>query len=88
MLFTDNSSKQKLFILNNDGTLDKEITCSPYDPRDVTLIDDSTVAVSTSGGICVINIDTKRTKRVIKTTGVCHVISLSNVPSLFRITRV
>jgi hypothetical protein len=30
MLFTDTTYKQKLFILNNDGTLDKEITCSPY----------------------------------------------------------
>ena len=71
MLFTDNSHK-KLFILNNDGTLDKEITCSPYDPRDVTLIDDSTVAVSTSGDVRIINIDTKCTERVIKTTGSCY----------------
>jgi outer membrane protein assembly factor BamB len=71
MLFTDKSSK-KLVILNNDGTLDKEIACSPYYPRDVTLIDDSTVAVSTSGDVRIINIDTKRTERVIKTTGVCH----------------
>jgi hypothetical protein len=30
MLLTDKSSKQNLVILNNDGTLDKEITCSPY----------------------------------------------------------
>jgi hypothetical protein len=71
MLFTDSSHK-KLFILNNDGTLDKEITCSPYDPRDVTLIDDSTVAVSTSGDVRIINIDTKCTERVIKTTGSCY----------------
>jgi hypothetical protein len=72
MLFTDNSSKQKLVILNNDGSLDKEITCSPYYPHDVTLIDDSTVAVSTSGDIHIINIDTKRTERFIKTTGRCY----------------
>ena len=71
MLFTD-SGKQKLAILNNDGTLDKEITCSPYYSRDLTLIDDSTVAVSTSGDIRIINIDTKRTERVIKTTGRCY----------------
>ena len=71
MLFTD-SIKQKLAILNNDGTLDKEITCSPYYPRDVTLIDESTVAVSTSGGIRIINIDTKRPERVIKPTVVCY----------------
>ena len=72
MLFTDNSSKQKLVILNNDGTLDKKITCSPYFSRDVTLIDDSTVAVSTAGDIRIINIDSKRTERVIKTTGRCY----------------
>jgi hypothetical protein len=71
MLFPDNSYKN-LFILNNDGTLDKEITCSPYDPRDVTLIDDSTVAVSTSGDVRIINIDTKCTERVIKTTSSCY----------------
>ena len=71
MLFTDNN-EQKLVILNNDGTLDKEITCSPYYPLDVTLIDDSTVAVSTSSGIRIINIDTKRTERVIKTTNNCY----------------
>ena len=71
MLFTD-SNEQKLAILNNDGTLDKEITCSPYYSRDVTLIDDSTVAVSTSSDIRIINIDTKQTERVIKTTGRCY----------------
>ena len=49
MIFTDTSLKNKRVILNNDGTLNKEITCSPYYPRDVTfLIDVSTVAVSTS----------------------------------------
>ena len=63
---------QNLVILNNDGTLDKEITCSPHLSRDVTLIDDSTVAVSTSGNVRIINIDTKCTKRVIKTTGGCY----------------
>ena len=71
MLFTDNN-KQKLAILNNDGTLDKEITCSPHHPRDVTLIDYSTVAVSTSKDIRIINIDTKQTERVIKTTDRCY----------------
>jgi hypothetical protein len=71
MLFTDNN-KQKLAILNNDGTLDKEITCSPHHPRDVTLIDYSTVAVSTGKDIRIINIDTKQTERVIKATGRCY----------------
>jgi hypothetical protein len=72
MLFTDNSYKHNIAILNNDGTFDKKITCSPYYTRDVTLIDDSTVAVSTSNDVRIINIDTKRTERVIKTTGGCY----------------
>jgi outer membrane protein assembly factor BamB len=71
MLFTV-SNNQNLVILNKDGTFDKEITCSPYNSRDVTLIDDSTVAVSTSGDIRIINIDTKRTESVIKTTDRCY----------------
>jgi hypothetical protein len=50
MLLTDSNSK-RLVILNNDGTLDKEITCSPYYPLDVTLIDDSTVANTSSTSI-------------------------------------
>jgi WD40 repeat protein len=72
MLFTDSSYNKKLVILNNDGTLDKKITCSPHHPRDVTFIDDSTVAVSTSNDIRIINIDTKQTKRVIKATDRCY----------------
>jgi hypothetical protein len=77
MVLADRNSK-KLVILNNDGTLDKQITCSPYDPHDVTLIDDSTVAVSTSNDIRIINIDTKRTERVINTTGMCYGIEYHN----------
>ena len=71
MVLADRSSK-KLVILNNDGTLDKEITCSQYQPHDVTLIDDSTVAVSTSSDVRIINIDTKRTERVINNSGDCY----------------
>jgi hypothetical protein len=72
MIFTNHSSKQGLVILNNDGTFDKEITCSPHQSHDVTLIDDSTVAVSTSNDIRIINIDTKQTERVIKATDRCY----------------
>ena len=72
MLFTENSSQHNIAILNNDGTLDRKITGSPYFSRDVTLIDDSIVAVSTSGDVRIINIDTKRTERVIKPTGECY----------------
>ena len=71
IIYTDNDN-QNLVILNKDGTLDKEITCSPHHPRDVTLIDDSTVAVSTSGDIRIINIDIERTRRYIKTTSMCY----------------
>ena len=38
----------------------------------MTLIDDITVVVSTSNDIRIINIDTKRTERVIKTTNSCY----------------
>jgi hypothetical protein len=75
MIIIDNS-KMKLVILYNDGTLDKEITkCSPHHTRDVTFINDSTVAVFTAADIRIINIDTKQTERVIKTTGRCYVIT-------------
>ena len=67
-----NDNYPYLFIMNTDGTLDKEIRCSPYYSRDVTLIDDSTVAVSTSGDIRIINIDTKRTENIIKITSRCY----------------
>jgi hypothetical protein len=65
MLFTDRNSK-RLVILNNDGTSDKEIKCSPYFSRDVTLIDDSTVAVSTSGDIRIINLIPNVQKELLK----------------------
>ena len=41
-------------------------------PNDLNLIDDSTVDVSTAVDIRIINIDTKQTERVIKTTGRCY----------------
>ena len=50
---------RRLFILNDDGTLDKEIPCSLGYPRDVAYLDDATVAVSTTNGIEIVNIDTK-----------------------------
>jgi DNA-binding beta-propeller fold protein YncE len=82
MLFTDKSA-MNLVILNNDGTLDKNITCSPHHSHDVTLIDDSTVAVSTSGDVRIINIDTKCTERVIKTTSRCYGITYHKGRLLF-----
>ena len=69
MIFVDYYYKnQRLVILNGDGTLDKEITCSLGRTADVTLIDDTTVAVSTSNGIEIINLDSGKTERCIMTS--------------------
>jgi hypothetical protein len=46
-----------------DGTLDKEISCSHY-PFDVTCLDDTTVAVSITNGIGIVNIDSVETERI------------------------
>jgi predicted DNA-binding protein (UPF0278 family) len=63
---------RRLVILNDDGTLDKEIPCSLSYPYDVTYLDDRTVAVSAVNGIEIINIDTKTTERRIKTSQRCY----------------
>ena len=44
----------RLVILNIDVTFDKEISCSPSNPFDVTYLDDTTVAVPTHNGIEII----------------------------------
>jgi hypothetical protein len=63
VILLDCYSNSKLVILNDDGTLDKEITCSMGYSFDVTYLDDRTVAMSTWNGIEIINIDTKKTER-------------------------
>ena len=78
MIFVDNSYNNKLLILNDDGTLDKEICCSLGDPFDVTSLDDTTVAVSTDNGIEILNIDSKKTERRIKTSKPCFGITHHN----------
>jgi hypothetical protein len=60
MILADYYTNSRLVILNDDCTLDKEIPCSMGYPFDVTYLDDRTVGVSTSNGIEIINIDTKR----------------------------
>jgi hypothetical protein len=50
MIFLDYYNN-RLVILNEDGTLDKEIPCSLSNPFDVACLDDTTVAVSTYSGI-------------------------------------
>jgi hypothetical protein len=59
---------QQLNILNEDGTLDNEITCSLGIPFDITCLDDTTVAVSTYNGIEIININPTKTERRIQTS--------------------
>ena len=71
MILVDCYNNNRLVILNNDGTLDKEIPCSLGSPLDVTYLDDRTVAVSTWNGIEIINIDTKKTERRINTSQCC-----------------
>ena len=68
----------RLVTLNDDGTLDKEITCSLGCPFDVTCLDDTNVAVSTGNGIEIININSRITERRIKTSKSCRGIKHPN----------
>jgi hypothetical protein len=70
MIFLDYYNN-RLVILNEDGTLDKEIPCSLSNPFDVTCLDDTTVAVSTYSGIEIININSAKTERRIETSKQC-----------------
>jgi hypothetical protein len=79
MIFLNNDCpNQRLIILNKDGTLDKVITRSMCDSYDVTCLDDTTVAVSTYSGIEIINIDSTKTERHIKTSKKCRGITYHN----------
>jgi DNA-binding beta-propeller fold protein YncE len=78
MIFMDYYPNQRLVILNEDGTLDEEITCSLGNPFDVTYLDDTTVAVSTNSGIEIININSTKRKRHIKISKPCHGITHHN----------
>ena len=75
MIFVDYINS-RLVIRNDDGTLDKVITCSLGRPFDVTCLDDATVVVSTNNGIEIININSTKTERRIKTSrpsrGITH----------------
>jgi hypothetical protein len=65
-------------ILNEDGKLNKVITCSLNKPLDVTCLDDTTVAVSTYNGIEIININSTEIERRIKTSQPCYGITHHN----------
>jgi hypothetical protein len=77
MIFVDYYNR-RIAILNEDSALDNEITCSLCDPFDVTCLDDTTVAVSTDNGIEIINIDSTKTGRCIKTSKPCRGITHHN----------
>ena len=78
MVFVDNNYNNKLVILNDDGTLDKEIRCSMTYPFPVTCLDDTTVAMSTDNGIETLNIDSKTTIRHIEPSKPCFGIAHHN----------
>jgi DNA-binding beta-propeller fold protein YncE len=77
MIFVD-FKDSRLVILNEDGTLDKVITCSLGYLFDVTCLDDTTVAVSTSNGIEIIDVESPETERHIKTSNPCNGITHHN----------
>ncbi|CAG2217401.1 TRIM2_3 [Mytilus edulis] len=67
------SGKSKLFIVDNNGRLDKFISChTGTGPFDVTYIKDHEVAISTASGIQVININSGTVLESIKTDGDCR----------------
>jgi hypothetical protein len=72
MILVVDSGNIGLVILNDDGTLDKVIPCSQSYLIDVTYLDDRIVAVSADNGIEIINIDTKKPERRIKTSQQCY----------------
>jgi hypothetical protein len=71
MIFVDYYNR-RIAILNEDSTLDNEITCSLCYAFDVTCLDDTTAAVSTDNGIEIININSTKTGRCIKTSKPCR----------------
>ena len=56
-------TNQRFIILNDDGTLDKVITCPLSYLFHVTCLDDTTVAVSTHNGIEIININSTKNRK-------------------------
>jgi DNA-binding beta-propeller fold protein YncE len=77
MIFVDYYTNQRLLILNEDSTLDNEITCLPR-TFDITCLDDTTVAVSADNGIEIININSTKVERRINTGIPCFGITHHN----------
>ena len=78
IIFVDWLHNSRLVILNDDGTLDKVITCSLGESCDITCLDDTTVAVSTNNCIDIISINSTKTERRIKTSKPCDGITHHN----------
>ena len=78
IIFVDWRHNSRLVILNDDCTLDKVITCSLGEHCDITCLDDTTVAVSTNNCIEIININSTKTERRIKTSKPCDGITHHN----------
>jgi len=76
MIFVDQYNS-RLVILNEDGTLDKVKSCSLGSLFDVTCLDDTTVAVS-SKCVEIINIESTKTERCIRTSKPCRGITHHN----------
>jgi len=77
MMFVDYYNS-RLVILNDSGTLYKEISRSLSYLFDVTCLGDTTVAVSTYSGIEIININSTKSERRIKTSKPCDGITHHN----------
>ena len=78
MILVDFYYNRRLVILNDDGTLYKEILRSQGVPFDVAYLNDRTVAVSIDNGIEIINIDTKNSERRTNTSQCCYGITYHN----------
>lgn len=78
MIFLDYFVNSRLVILNGDGALDKKISSSMGNPFDFAYLDDTTAVVSTDNGIEIININSTKTKRRIKTSKPCRGITHHN----------
>ncbi|XP_063417726.1 uncharacterized protein LOC134700302 [Mytilus trossulus] len=74
------SGRSKLFIVDNNGRLDKFISCrtAGTGPFNVTVIKDHEVAISTSSGIQIIDINLGTVLESIKTDGDCGGVAHNN----------
>lgn len=74
------SNNKKLFIVKNDGVLDKSIFCqrAGAGPFDVTFIKDNKVAVTTGTSIQIVNIKSETVVENIVIGGECQGIAYND----------